>query len=501
MANIVRHARAIWWIKRDLRLADNAALSAALERSREVLPLFCEEPSLVAAPDYSAMHVSAWREGLQSLRERLRRLHADLYFSSAEVIGTLTALHARLPFQAIFAHEEIGIKPTYDRDLAVAAWCAERGIGYFEFPQSSVKRGGVNRDRYGELWRERIAGTTPLAPPRRFPMSAEVRTACERTPISAPKAGKLWQPVSETAAEETLASFLRDRGRHYSGGISSPNTAFHHGSRLSVHLAWGTITARLAWHAVQARLRNLDGDEQRSQWARSLQNFTSRLHWRDHFTQRMESEPELEKQALHPAYRDVPYEDDLNLLAAWVEGRTGFPMVDAVMRCLAATGFMNFRMRALAVSFACHALHLDWRTIHNPLAKVFRDFEPGIHFNQLQMQAGVVGWNAIRVYSPAKQFLEQDPRATFVKRWLPELRDHSADRIAAHADEPISGYPPPIVDFRMRTAEMKAILFELRRSADPAVTAAVYRKHGSRTKQATTRRPKKPPRADQPTLF
>jgi len=275
----------------------------------------------------------------------------------------------------------------------------------------------------------------------------------------------------------------------------------HHGSRLSVHLAWGTITNRQAWHAVQDRLKELAGDEQRSLWARSLQNFTSRLHWRDHFTQRMEAEPELEHRALHPAYRDVPYDDDPALLAAWVAGRTGFPMVDAVMRCLAATGFMNFRMRAMAVSFACHALHLDWRTIHNPLARVFRDFEPGIHFNQLQMQAGVVGWNAIRVYSPAKQFLEQDPRGAFVKRWLPELRDLSAERIAALADDPIPGYPPPIVDFRTRTAAMTALLYERRRTADPAVTAAVYRKHGSRTKPTTARRPKKPARPDQPTLF
>jgi len=496
-----RLSRALWWIKRDVRLADNAALTTALEAAREVLPLFCEEPSLVAAPDYSAMHVTAWREGLCDLRARLQRLHADLYFSPREVIETLDVLYARYPFQAIFAHEEIGIRQTYHRDLAVATWCSERGIAYREFPQSSVKRGGVNRDHYGRLWQERIAGTPPLPAPLHIPMTADLREACGRSAIPAMRKPTLWQSVSEAAARTTLASFLGDRGRHYSGGISSPNTAMHHGSRLSVHLAWGTITNRQVWHAVQARLRELDGDEQRAQWARSLQNFTSRLHWRDHFTQRLESEPELEHRALHPAFRDVPYEDDPTLLAAWVDGRTGFPMVDAVMRCLAATGFVNFRMRALVVSFACHALHLDWRTIHNPLAKVFRDFEPGIHFNQLQMQAGVVGWNAIRVYSPAKQFLEQDPRAAFVKRWLPELRDHSPARIAGHADDPIAVYPPPVVDFRLRTAEMKAILFRLRKEADPAVTAAVYRRHGSRTKPAPTRRPRKPQRPDQPSLF
>ena len=168
-----------------------------------------------------------------------------------------------------------------------------------------------------------------------------------------------------------------------------------------------------------------------------MTNYLARLHWRDHFIQRLETEPELDARALHPAYRAIPYEDDPKLLEAWAEGRTGFPMVDAVMRCLAVTGFANFRMRAMAVSFACAGLHLDWRTIHNPLAKVFLDFEPGIHFSQLQMQAGVVGLNTIRGYSPAKQLLDQDPAGAFVKRWLPELRKFTPEQIAGHEFAPL----------------------------------------------------------------
>ncbi len=500
--------RIIWWIKRDFRLADNAALSRAVADGDEVLPVFAFEPMLVNAPDCSDMHVRAWCQALAHLRGRLRTLNADLFVTHRDAVETFAALRANVPFDAIYSHEEVGTGVTFARDRAVAAWCAANGVAYREFPQSSVRRGGVNRDRLQELWADRIAGVEPLPAVTRVPMSAAMRAVCAKTlvPTVAPLRDR--QVVTEAAAQHTLADFLRDRGLHYSGGISSPNTAFHHGSRLSVHLAWGTLSTRQAYHATAARLKELDAPDapSRTLWRRSLTNFLARLHWRDHFIQRLETEPELEARALHPAYRAFPYEDDPKLLAAWAEGRTGFPMVDAVMRCLAVTGFANFRMRAMAVSFACAGLHLDWRTIHNPLAKMFLDFEPGIHFSQLQMQAGVVGLNTIRVYSPAKQLLDQDPAAAFVKRWLPELRPFTPAQIAGHETEPLPGYVPPVVDFRLRAATMKAMLFGVRKIQSAADTAEVYRKHGSRRQPSEgrtvgPRRVGKPARADQPTLF
>ena len=500
--------RVLWWIKRDFRLADNTALTEALADGDEVLPVFAFEPVLVNAPDSSDMHVRAWCQALAELRGRLRTLNADLFVTHRDAVETFAALRAKVPFDAIYSHEEVGTGITFARDRAVAAWCAANGVAYREFPQSSVRRGGVNRNRLQELWANRIAGVEPLPAVTRVPMSVEVRAVCAKTlvPTVAPLRDR--QVVSEAAARHTLADFLRDRGLHYSGGISSPNTAFHHGSRLSVHLAWGTLSTRQAYHATAARLKELDAPDapSRTLWRRSLNNFLARLHWRDHFIQRLETEPEMEARALHPAYRAIPYEDDPKLLEAWAEGRTGFPMVDAVMRCLAVTGFANFRMRAMAVSFACAGLHLDWRTIHNPLAKVFLDFEPGIHFSQLQMQAGVVGLNTIRVYSPAKQLLDQDPAAAFVKRWLPELRKFTPAQIAGHETDPLPGYVPPVVDFQSRAATMKSVLFGVRKIQSAADTAEVYRKHGSRRQPSEgrtvgPRRVGKPARADQQTLF
>ncbi|MBL8889736.1 MAG: deoxyribodipyrimidine photo-lyase [Planctomycetaceae bacterium] len=498
----------LWWVKRDVRLADNACLAEADKLAADVLPFFCFEPSVITAEDSSQSHVHAQWQAVSDLRTSLRRRGAEMVIAYGEVIEKLEKLHSRIPFTQVYSHEEIGNDLTYRRDRAVALWCRDRGIEYREFPQSSVQRGGIQRDRMSKIWQTRIAEAAPL-PVSPLRQSEEIRRLASATgfPATVSRGSSEWQPVSETEAQRTLTDFLVQRGLWYRGGISSPNTAFTAGSRLSVHLAWGTISVRQVWHAVQDRIRNLDPNEpQASRWKQSLAAFVSRLHWRDHFTQRLESEPQLEFRSLHPSYVDLRYENDESKYNAWCEGRTGYPMVDAVMRCLAATGFVNFRMRAMVVSFACHVLHLDWRLIHPHLARAFRDYDPGIHLNQLQMQAGVVGWNAIRVYNPDKQLSDWDPDCRFVKRWLPELNAVDPSQILNRAV--VNSYPPPIVPFRERAKEMTDRLYAIRRSAEAKdATPAVFARHASRKQSGTFRRPKSSPRSrsarrdDGPTLF
>lgn len=496
---------AVWWIKRDARLADNACLFEAERLGMDVLPFFCFEPSMMEADDASDMHLHAQGQAISGLRSQLRAQGSDLIVAHGEVIEKLTKLRKMVPFEILLSHEEIGNDISFRRDRAVAAWCQEHGVAYREFPQSSVQRGGVDRDRLNQQWLSRVANITPLMTAS-IRQSAELRRIASATALpqfSAFAPNSHWQAVSETDARATLTDFLTRRGRWYRGGISSPNTAFTAGSRLSVHLAWGTLSVRQIWHAVQDRLNDLDPNDPQSQrWRQSLAAFLHRLHWRDHFTQRLESEPELEFRSIHPSYRQLTYENDELLHTAWREGRTGYPMIDAVMRCLATTGFVNFRMRAMVVSFACHVLHLDWRLIHPHLARVFRDYDPGIHLNQLQMQAGVVGWNTIRVYSPAKQLADWDSECQFVKRWLPELRQFSPKQIV-DADE-LPGYISPIVPFKERAKRMTDMLYAIRKSVEAkAATPAVFVRHGSRKKAQAFRpresKPKTPPQS--PSLF
>ena len=295
--------------------------------------------------------------------------------------------------------------------------------------------------------------------------------------------------VNEKAAWTTMDSFFEERGIGYAGGISSPNTAFTNGSRLSPHLAWGTVSLRTIFDRLDQRREALNGSEDRAIWNRSLRAFESRLFWRDHFIQRLEAFPELEKKALNSAYADLKYEDDPAMLEAWINGKTGYPMVDACMRCLAGTGFLNFRMRAMVVSFACYGLHLSWKTIHEPLARLFHDYEPGIHLSQLQMQAGVIGFNAIRVYSPTKQFLDHDPDGKFVKKWIPELKERTNAEIAHAEKSRVGGYCSPVVDLSIRSKEMKSRVFEIRKSVKGRdVTKKVLVKHGSRKSVSNRKR-------------
>lgn len=485
--------RVIWWIKRDFRVDDNLALTAALEQSQEILPVFSLEPEILGAPETSAFHISALSQGACSLRRELRGLGSDIYLSS----GRIEEILSQFNFDAVFSHEETGLETTYARDRRLLRWLELRGIPWFELPHNGVIRGLRNRDQRQQIWQRRMA-KPPLVAPKYIPSPKEFLELAFKT--SLPNCGQppSMQDVSRSSAIQTLEQFLQFRSKYYSGGISSPNTAFQAGSRLSPHLAWGTISLREVLQRLQERqreLRNVESDEAK-RFRTSLRAFSSRLHWHDHFVQRLESEPQMEFRALHQSYENLPYRINKTYLEAWSSGHTGVPMVDACMRCLNECGFLNFRMRAMLVSYACHALHLSWKDILHPLAQKFSDFEPGIHVSQVQMQAGVVGINTVRVYSPDKQMRDHDPQLSFVRRWIPELRNASDSQIFTHSECPLSFYERPIVNFKASTETMKRAIYGLKKRKDVKERAeGVLKKHGSRKQSA------KRPRAAQLQLF
>lgn len=235
---------------------------------------------------------------------------------------------------------------------------------------------------------------------------------------------------------------------------------------------------RTVWQNVEARRQTAQG-----KWKRSLDAFLVRTQWRCSYVQRFEMQCWMEHRWLCKAWEDlregrsVMYGDAAVLngtteeerLAAFEQGRTGYPMVDACMRCLLETGWLNFRMRCMLVSFAVYNLWLDWRAVAAHMARCFLDYEPGIHYPQLQMQAGTTGVD-LRCYSATKQAKEQDPQAEFVRKYVPELRAAPSPSAAlepwrrdAAAALAGCGYPPRIVDEAKTAKVSKAVVSALQK--------------------------------------
>ncbi|MEZ0372152.1 MAG: FAD-binding domain-containing protein, partial [Candidatus Sericytochromatia bacterium] len=368
----------IWWIKRDLRLLDNPALNQALQLCDRVLPVFVLEPDWLRAEDSSSFHVHAVLQALADLRESLQARGSTLVLLQGRISEVLSFLQQQHPFAALFSHQETGTDRSTARDREVESWCRVRTVDWHQPMQTAVFREG-GRSQRESRWRSWI--NEPILPlPERIPSPetdlGQAMPRLEQLGLWLP-AGVQAQPelqmVNERMARRTLQTFLAQRGETYATDVDSQLLAQEHGSRLSVHLAWGTISPRLVWQQSRRRIRSLDDaeDESARRWQASLEAFRTRLHWRDHFIQRLASEPEMEFRAMHPAYRYLPMEQRHahRYLQAWSSGQTGYPLVDAAMRCLNATGFVNFQLRAMLVSFACHVLHLDWRSIHPHLAR------------------------------------------------------------------------------------------------------------------------------------
>ena len=495
---------ALYWLKRDFRLLDNPALTAALAAHEAVTPLYVLENSTLAAPETSELHVHAITNALRVLRQRIHEAGGAVAVRVGEVVDTLDRMWERERFTHLYSHEEIGVNRTFERDKAVKRWCRAHGVTWTELPQTGVFRGLEDRDRRAKFWKA-FTLDDPIPEPtnadlQRLRLPAAWRDlffapgrelTFDDTPFALSAAqSQHVQPVSEIDAAATLESFLHTRGIDYRGGISSPVTALTAGSRLSVHLAWGTLTGRMAYQSTQQRKEELkqSDDPQAGKWRSSLTSFLSRLHWRDHFMQRLESEVSMEFHPLTRAYERLEYENDPVLLERWTNGTTGFPMVDACIRCMRTSGFINFRMRAMLTSIACHTLHLHWKSLDHPMARMYTDYEPGIHISQIQMQAGVVGINTLRMYSPHKQIVDQDPDATFIKQWVPELREFSPKQIQQHRTEALGNYPGQPVDWWTRSREMKDKIWTIRKLEETKQEAAqTYERHGSRRGPRTKR--------------
>jgi deoxyribodipyrimidine photo-lyase len=486
----------IVWFKRDLRTKDHAPLSEAAKNG-SVIPLYIIEPKLWKLPDSSRRHWHFIHDCLLDLQIELSKLGAPLIIRIGEATEVLQQLYREIGSFTLWSHEETGNGWTYKRDIDVALWCRTNNITWHEKPSNGVVRRLKSRDGWAKLRNERMAQPIIEAPAAINPFTGLI-SSHNIPQKNHPMFGSIdigsVQVGGRKEAIKTLDSFLKDRGRSYMKNISKPGISARHCSRLSAHISFGTLSVKEVEQATKAKMTSLEieNDSDAAFFYRNLSAFLSRLAWHCHFIQKLEQQPDIEFKCIHSAFegmREPHFRQDF--FEAWKTGNTGYPLIDACMRSLHANGWITFRMRAMLVSFASYDLWLDWRETAPFLAQLFTDYEPGIHYSQFQMQSGVTGMNAVRMYNPIKQSLDQDPQGKFIRRYVPELIDVKDSFIHEPwlMDKPPSNYPAPIIDHKVSIKHARSeISKRWKQEGFKAESKSANQKLGSRNKQPSRRK-------------
>ncbi|WP_010135995.1 cryptochrome/deoxyribodipyrimidine photo-lyase family protein [Ochrovirga pacifica] len=465
---------AVVWLKRDLRLQDNEAIYNAINTGKRVLLLYVFEDFLLKDPHYETRHWNFIKESIADLNQLLLPYNSKVLAVHSEVAAVLNQLLQHYEIRDLFSHQETGLLCTYHRDQKIIRYCHNNFITWKENIWNGVLRGLKNRRGWVGKWKNYMnASVFPFHPKNQLLTIHEIEELEKQFSVmdlATPEQNSI-QKGGVTEALKYEKSFFEERYLNYNKGISKPKIAVESCSRLSPYLAWGNLSTRQVWQALKAIRHH-------SKNKKDLDAFAARLKWQAHFIQKFEMEHTMENASINKGYRMLKKTISEQYQIAWQTGQTGIPMIDACMRCLNETGYLNFRMRAMIVSFFTHMLWQPWQDCAVYLSKMFIDFEPGIHFAQVQMQAGETGVNTLRIYNPIKNGYEHDSNADFIRKWVPEL----AHLQTKHIHEPYlmtpleqglyhlklgTDYPLPIIDLKQKRNRASKILWEMKH--DPLV--------------------------------
>jgi deoxyribodipyrimidine photo-lyase len=465
---------AIVWFREDLRLADNPAFRAGADSGRPLLCIYIlDEASKGLRPHGGA---SRWwlHHSLAALTQSLEKRGGRLDIFRGPALPVLEKLAAASGAGALYWNRRydaagIAVDTTVKSALAQKIEVESFNGKLLAEPWTLKTKAGGPFRVYSPFWRSLQAQGEPDAPlpaPRSLKAAPPPEGAIEREslrllPRKPDWAGGFrenWTP-GETAAAKRLTDFLDDGLAGYAGGRDRPDQS--HVSRLSPHLAFGEISPRQIWaatrHAVAANPRlSRDGDK-----------FLSEIAWREFSYHLLFNNPDLATKNFDQKFDAFvwPKRDDAHL-TAWRRGLTGYPLVDAGMRELWATGYMHNRVRMIVASFLIKHLMIDWRIGEQWFWDTLCDADPANNAASWQWTAGSGADAApyFRVFNPVLQGEKFDPDGAYVRRWIPELAYVPAKYVHKpwEARTPPQGYPAPIVDHAKARARALAAFAKMR---------------------------------------